>query len=206
MKRVLLVVVAVVAALLVVPGGAALACSCVGLTPGQAVADADVVLRGTVTDVAVPPRLPLSSSADPATYTVTVAEVFKGTAAATTYVQSAVSGASCGLEGIDPGREYILFAKARGEALWASLCGGTGRADAELVAGVVRATGDGVPPRVAPQTQDPTPPEGPVRRLPGERNPAAGDTAWLVPLVGGSVLALLLGAALVLVLVRGRRR
>jgi hypothetical protein len=112
-KRVLLLV-AVVAALLMVPGGTALACSCVGLTPGPA-----------------------------------VTEVFTGAAAA---------------------------------------------------------TGDGVPPRAAPQTQDPTPPEGPVRRLPGERNPAAGDTAWLVPLVGGSVLALLLGAALVLVLVRGRRR
>ena len=114
MKRVLLVVVAVVAALLVVPGGAALACSCVGLTPGHAVAQA-----------------------------------FTGAAAA---------------------------------------------------------TGDPVPPRAAPETQEPAPPEGPVRRLPGERNPAAGDTAWLVPLVGGSVLALVLGAALVLVLVRGRRR
>ena len=206
MKRVVLVVVAVVATLLVVPGGSALACSCVGLTPAQAVADADVVLRGTVTDVALPSRLRLSSSADPATYTVTVAQVFKGTAAATTFVQSAVSGASCGLEGIEPGREYVLFATARGDGLWASLCGGTGPAEAELVTGVEQATGEGKPPRAAPDPQDPNPSEGPVGRLPGERNPAAGDTAWLVPLVGGSVLALLLAAALVLVLVRGHAR
>ena len=32
------------------------------------------------------------------------------------------------------------------------------------------------------------------------------DTAWLIPLIGGSLLAVLLGAALVLVLLLGRRR
>lgn len=140
----LLVVVTVVATLLVVPGGSAVACSCVGLTPAQAVADADMVLRGTVTDVARPSRLGLRSS--------------------------------------------------------------TGPAEAELVAGVAQATGAGEPPRAAPDTQYPNPSASPVPPLPGERTPAAGDTAWLVPLVGGSVLALLLGAALVLVLVRGHTR
>jgi hypothetical protein len=35
---------------------------------------------------------------------------------------------------------------------------------------------------------------------------ATGDNAWLVPLVGGSALAVLLGAALLLVLWHGRRR
>jgi hypothetical protein len=41
---------------------------------------------------------------------------------------------------------------------------------------------------------------------PQPTGPAPGDTAWVYPLVGGSVLALLLGGALVLVLLRGRRR
>ena len=35
---------------------------------------------------------------------------------------------------------------------------------------------------------------------------AAGDNAWLVPLVGGSALAVLLGVALLVVLLLGRRR
>jgi hypothetical protein len=204
MKRVLLVVVAVVAALLVVPGGTAMACSCVGLTPAESVAGADVVLQGTVSDVDLPSRL--SSSADPAVYTVRVARVFKGEAAVTTFVQSAASGASCGLEGVEPGREYVLFAQQKGGELWSGLCGGSGPATADLVADVQGVVGGGAAPPAAPATQDASPSEGPVRELPGQRNPSAGDTAWLVPLVGGSVLALLLGAGLVLVLVRGRRR
>ena len=167
-------------------------------------AAADVVLHGTVTDVDLPSRL--SSSAAPATYTVAVARVLKGEAAATTFVQSAASGASCGLEGIEPGRDYVLFAQDRGGDLWAGLCGGTAPATGELMAAVERATGAGTPPRAAPETQAPYPSEGPARDLPGARDPSADDTAWLVPLVGGSVLALLLGGALVLVLLRGRRQ
>ena len=80
------------------------------------------------------------------TYRFAVGEVFRGRAATTTWVRSAASGASCGLEGLEPGREYVVFAQARGDALWAGLCDGTAEATGDLVAGVEQVSGTGRPP------------------------------------------------------------
>ena len=199
MKRALLVVPLMFAALLVLPSSPAWACSCASPTTAQSVARADVVLRGTLADTDGPSRMSrLRSSEDPVQYTFTVAEVYKGNAAATTYVSSAASGASCGLEGLEPGREYVVFALVRGDGLQAGLCGGTAPAARGLVADVEQVTGSGPAP-VPPGLIDEAAP------LPGQRG-AVGDRPWLVPLVGGLVLALVLAGLLVGVVLRGRRR
>ena len=122
------------------------ACSC-GV-PGGNVAksftkSADVVLVGTVTDREPPPPDEIMSTSDPATYTVAVERVLKGEAAATAEVLSAVSGASCGLEGIEIGAEYVVFAHLEGGDLWANACGGTQPASLDFVGEVEDVTGSG---------------------------------------------------------------
>ena len=199
MKRALLVVPIVFAALLVLPTAPAWACSCVEATSAQFVDRSDVVLRGTLEAVDRPAGLEEPSSGAPArSYRFTVAQVYRGTAAPTTWVGSAADGASCGLEGLEPGREYVVFAQERGEGLWASLCGGTAVADAGLVGEVEALAGPGhAPAQALPRATD--------GQLPGATAPAS-DRAWLVPLLGGLALALGLGVALVVVVRRGRRR
>jgi hypothetical protein len=199
MKRVLLVVPLMFAALLVLPSARAWACSCASATPAQWVDRSDVVLRGTLEDVDKPSGPAVLQPSDPSvTYRFAVSEVFRGEAMETTYVSSSAHGASCGLEGLLPGREYVVFAQTRGDTLVAGLCGGTAVADSELVADVQDVTGPGHDP-VRPGLVDE------AAQPPGAAS-AAREGAWLVPLVGGGVLALLLVSALVVVLRRGRRR
>ena len=85
------------------------ACSCAMAESVSQYADrADVVLVGTVEERAEPGVL--SSSAEPAVLTLSVASVLKGGARATQEVLSPVSGASCGLEDVEVGRSYVVFA------------------------------------------------------------------------------------------------
>ena len=187
------------AALLVLPSAPAWACSCVQMTPAQATEVADVVLRGTLTEIEMPSRVQLlQSSQAPARYTFDVAEVYKGQARETTEVRSVTSSASCGIEGLLPGREYVLFTQVKGEQLWMGLCGGSDLAASGLVADVEQVTGPGRPP-VPPGLIDETAP------LPGASS-GPRVMAWLVPLVGGGVLALVLAGLLLGVVRRGRRR
>jgi hypothetical protein len=199
MKRALLVVPLMFAALLVLPSSPAWACSCASPTTAQSVGRADVILRGTLADVDESAGLnDPSSGARAVSYRFAVSEVFRGAASATTWVGSAADGASCGLEGLQAGREYVVFAQERGERLWAGLCDGTAMATSGLMADVEAVTGTGHRP-VQAVSDDGRPP------LPGQRD-VAGDRAWLVPLVGGAVLALVLAGLLVGVVRRGRRR
>jgi hypothetical protein len=198
-KRALLVVPLMFAALLVLPSTPAWACSCASPTTAQSVARADVVLRGTLEDVDESPGLnDPSSGASAVSYRFAVSEVFRGAASATTWVGSAANGASCGLEGLQPGREYVVFAQARAERLWAGLCDGTALAASGLVADVEAVTGSGHEP-VQPGAV------GRAAPLPGASS-GPNDTVWRVPLVGGGLLALALAALLVGVVIRGRRR
>lgn len=167
-------------ALSVVVVGAApsFACSCAGGAPEDFVDRADVVMLGTVTDREGPPWRPVMSSADLATYTVEVETVFKGDAAPTTYIQTADSGASCGLEGIKTGDRYVLFADRQDDALRANLCGGSAPATDQLVADVRAATGG----ESSPESQAPA----------GTPPPTLGATlAMPVALGSGAVLALM---------------
>lgn len=200
----LLVIPLLFAALLVLPTSPAWACSCVDLTTAQAMAHADVVLAGTLEEVAEPRGLSEPSSGAPAqSYRFAVSEVYEGSASATSWVGSAKDGASCGLEGLEPGREYVVFAQERGDTLWASLCGGTGAATSGLVSEVEAVAGPGRDPVSAG-------PVGAGTAAPGARPAGAsaptGEGAWQVPLVGGLLLVLVLAGALVVVVRRGRRR
>jgi hypothetical protein len=203
-KRTLLVIPLLLAALLVLPTSPAWACSCVALTTAQAVAHADVVLSGTLEEVDQPRGLVEPSSGAPAqSYRFAVSEVYEGSAPATSWVGSAQHGASCGLEGLEPGREYVVFAQERGDTLWASLCGGTGVATSGLVSEVEAVAGPGRDPVGAGPLGAGT--TAPLARPAGATAPA-GERAWQVPLAGGLLLALGLAGALVVVVRRGRRR
>jgi len=144
---------------------------------------ADVVVTGTIDDRDTS-GFPFTSSTDPATYTVTVDQVHKGEALATPQVLSPASGASCGLENVDIGGRYVVFAAyenidgEKSADLWSSLCGGTERASAPLVAAVAALTGPGR-----------APPEDEVRSV----TPivaVVGGTAFAGVLVVGSLAVL----------------
>lgn len=178
--RVLLAALTGAVALVVLPAAPSSACSCVQGTPQEYVDSADVVVLGTVTDRQGPPLRPVMSSGDPATYTVQVEQVFKGDVPPTAYVLSADSGASCGLEGVEEGGRYVVFADRSGGELWASLCGGTAPADPRLLDEVVAASGP-------PQAPDP-------RAEPTIRPTAGAGLALPVAVAGGLALVLLAGA------------
>ena len=132
-----------VAGLVLIAPAPAWACSCAQGDADEFARWADVVVVGTVTDREPPPPEEVMSTADPATYTVAVTRVLKGEAAPTTQVLSAISGASCGLEGIEIGAEYVVFAAHDGGELWANGCGGTRLAAPGFVADVEQETGPG---------------------------------------------------------------
>lgn len=193
MKRALLVVPLFLALVVVVPAAPAHACSCAMLSSAQKVEDADVVVRGTITGLDDPGG---GGSGHLVTWEVAVAEVYRGAAAATTFVRSASDGASCGIE-VQEGREYLLFARQVGGDLRAGLCGGTTPASAALVAEVEHLTGPGSPPQggagATAATSTGTPSTG--TPLAGSTPAEGADVA--LPLgvgVGGALVAAALGA------------
>ena len=145
--RALLAALVAGAGLVLVASAPAFACDCATADARHSVKQADLVLVGEVTEVTPPPAAEMMSSSDPATYTLAVDAVFKGASPATLDVLSPVSGASCGLEGVEEGRDYLVFAAfrdIRGKKQarpWAFLCGGTAPASAVEVAEVEAVTG-----------------------------------------------------------------
>lgn len=111
------------AVLAVGSAGPAGACSCVETSDDEAFAAAAVVFAGVVTGRQDPPPAQVQSSADPATWSFAVSTVYKGDVLEGQQVQSAMSGASCGLE-LRVGGEYLVFADRQGP-LTGNLCNGT---------------------------------------------------------------------------------
>jgi len=95
------------------------ACSCAMASTQEYVDGATVVFTGTVTDTEPPPKRPVMSSMDPVTYTFDVERAFKGDVSGPLPVLSAESGASCGLEGVEVGQRYVVFASEskRGDSI-----------------------------------------------------------------------------------------
>jgi hypothetical protein len=129
---------------------AAQACSCARGDAATYAAWADVVFTGTLVETTPPPDRPIMSSGDPATYSFDVDRVHQGEVGPAAEVRSAVSGASCGLEGMRTGSRYAVFA-TRDAGLWANLCSGTRL----LRPAVARQLDRVVGPARAPTTQPP---------------------------------------------------
>ncbi|GAW51766.1 MULTISPECIES: hypothetical protein [unclassified Nocardioides] len=125
------------------------ACSCVVASTDDYVEWADAIFTGTVVEVTPPPQRPVMSSGDPVTHTFDVETVHEGDVASTAEVTSAMSGASCGLEGLRIGTSYLVYAESGHRGLSANLCGGTGPASPARVDGVERVLGTGGPPATA---------------------------------------------------------
>ncbi len=126
-------------AVLAVPG-TAYACSCVAAGPRQYVEWADAVVWAEVVDVAKPPP-PIGE----AHYLLEVDRVYKGEVTRSVQVDSAVSSAACGLEGIEADRSYAFFLEGAASPYSATLCGGSGSVPQdrlEQVIGAGAATGE----------------------------------------------------------------
>lgn len=180
----------------------AAACSCALLTTREYVEQADVVARVIIERIEPPPPSEISSSADPATYTLRPTRVWKGGIDGTFTVESAVSGASCGLEFIAEGDDVILFANDSGDGLTASLCGGTARTSDQLLAEVEDVLGEGRALSVLPPAESSTPESSGNPADPDATVEAGGSNAVWLAVAGGAAAGLLVAVILV---VRGRR-
>lgn len=111
---------------------------------GQQFAAADQVFTGTVLDSTRSGRGP-----GQIVYDVEVDRSFKGDVAGTVQVATAASSATCGLEGIPLGSDYIFFsttvAKGR-DMVTANLCGGSTPLTEALVRKVEAVAGPGTTP------------------------------------------------------------
>ena len=148
MRALLVPVVAVVAtgSFVVLGSGPAYACSCVTNSPRDFVGSADLVVEGTVQDVAASSGW---SSADDVTYEVAAEAVYKGEVTERFAFVSPASGASCGVEGVEADRRYLFLLTRVDDGWHGSLCGGTGQvtaAQAERFAGPPAAPLPGVEP------------------------------------------------------------
>jgi hypothetical protein len=124
---------------------ASYACSCAAGTPSVYVDWSDVVFVGTLTAIEPPPQRRIMSSMDPNTYTFEVVQVLDGEVDSTAEVRSAMSGSSCGLERMQVGRDYVVFAGHHQAALVSGLCSGTRPASTAYVERVEQVTGVGAP-------------------------------------------------------------
>jgi hypothetical protein len=102
------------------------ACSCAMASEAEYFRHADVVFTGALIDRREPPWRPVMSSEDPAILTFEVSRVHRGEARRWQMVETAVLGASCGLE-IEGSGPFLVFANHAedGATLTASLCDGT---------------------------------------------------------------------------------
>jgi hypothetical protein len=150
--RALLAAVVAATGLVLAAPAPAVACSCVTADPARLVRWADVVVVGELSGIAAAPERDVISSTDPVGYTIAVDRVLKGEAGGTVEVVSARFGASCGLEGLEVGRSYVVLAAHHDimgkptDELWASLCGGTAPASRSYIAELEAVTGPGRPP------------------------------------------------------------
>lgn len=169
------------------------ACSCALSDTEAFVGFADVVMVGTIDD-RDPPLA--GRTTDPAVYTVSVDRVLKGQAAPVVAVLSPDSGASCGLEGIELGQRYVVFAAHRdlmgkdSDQLWAILCGGTAPATDAFVADVQGFTGSGGPPAGGSAAYE----SDLTVTLDDAGGPVGGDWGGPLALAAGGALLLLTGA------------
>jgi hypothetical protein len=193
-----LLVIALSGAVVVLDGPAAHACSCAAGPIGTGLGLADAAFIGTVARV---PDLDLGdveSSLSPVTWEFDVESVLKGELPARVDVTTAISGASCGFEGMARGdRVGVLLERANGE--WKSgLC-------SQVDADELGAAGEARPPSTSPPPTSPgttSPPDG--RRAAAVAPAADDDPPWW--LLGGRTALLAIGVGGAIRVQRRRRR
>ena len=196
MPRVVLAALLGAAGLVLFTPAAAHACSCVGGDVAAYAERADVVFTGTLVEVTPPPARLFWSSGDPATYSFDVERVHQGEVGPSTEVRSAVSGASCGLEGMKTGSRYVVFATLD-DGLWANLCGGTDLARPGVVRRLERAVG----PARAPASD---PPGLVVGAVESDGSPGLPGLPGLGLAGAGGLLATVAGLLVAAMVVRSR--
>ncbi|MBK7821889.1 MAG: hypothetical protein IPJ61_12650 [Tessaracoccus sp.] len=169
----------------------AVACSCALSTAEEYAGWAELVAKGTVVKIEIPAN-PQSSAAD-ATYTMELTDVWKGEPDRTIAVRSAISGASCGIEGIAEGMVITVFATDDGEGWHTNLCSGTGpEGDGYALAALGEPTP--IPGTAEPSSPEPRPTSaGPQPATSPEPSPS-GDAGGS-PLLEGMTMPLLIIAA-----------
>lgn len=191
MIRLTLAVLLGIGGLVLAVAGPSFACSCAMASTKDYVQGADVIVTGTLAELQDPPQQQVMSSTDPVTYTVTVDRVFKGDAGSEVEFTSAVSGASCGLEGMTADRRYTFFLNEGADGLTASLCGGTAPARGGLEKQVIRWTGPAATPAAAPSppARSPAAPTTPAVESADAGTPSRSPAPWLLATAAGAVLA-----------------
>lgn len=175
MRRALAVLMLATGMVLVSPS-VALACSCVERTTEQHLDEADTVVVGT-------PAWEADNGVE-RTFSVQVADVYKGAAGLREKVHTSSSEASCGLGDLATDKQYIFFLRGTHPGrMTATLCGGTTIFDAAVVAEVQRRT------------------KGPFEPMPTyvtDTEPTTGPDRVRIVGIGVIVIALLAGGAIAL--------
>jgi hypothetical protein len=176
--------------------GPALACSCAYQHMPEFVDGADEIFAGTLTGMSGSPERGVVSSTDPITYAVEVDAVYRGDVGPVAYFESAMSGASCGLEGMTVDRRYLVFVSTDGSKRAATSCGGTAPATPGRVDAIERLTGAPAEPAAGVDTRKPRAADGVVGADAPEQRAVP---AWTIVAAG-------IGAAALLGARRRRRR
>lgn len=124
----------------VATSGPAAACSCVRPDIEGSAHWADAVFVGEITDRAQ------SEDRYSTIYTFAVDRVYNGYVPPVAEVHSAGVGGGCGLERMEPGRRYVVFAGSGDDGLTSGLCSGTRPARASYVDRVEHRLGAGAAP------------------------------------------------------------
>ena len=124
LRRLLSVAVFTTLVTLAAPTATVFACSCIQLTPNEALANAEVAFVGVVAAIDDPATGPLIGSGDALRYTFAVESSLKGLPAVSLDVLSSRSSASCGME-FAAAQRWRVFAYAdEAGQLQTGLCSG----------------------------------------------------------------------------------
>jgi len=121
------------------------ACSCAEPPPlTEDVARRTAIFSGTVLEIVKPERGAIASSGDPVYVRFSVDTAWKGVDATQVIVTTASGGETCGYEGFELGRAYVVFASGSPERLETGLC--TRTAPLEQAGETLAGLGEGVAP------------------------------------------------------------
>jgi len=123
LNRVVSVAVFATLVTLAAPTAHVFACSCMQMSPEEALTNADVAFVGVVAAIDDPAGGPVVGSADALRYTFAVEQTLKGDPVVSLDLLSSRSGASCGME-FAAAQRWRVFAYSESGQLMTGLCSG----------------------------------------------------------------------------------